>query len=96
VVRRDSWRERSGEVPEFFLARRRDGKLAPAGSASLGLDAERRATLITALMKREIPRRGPRSRVRWAAPLVEASADAHGAVDGVVRDPVLREVRFAE
>jgi hypothetical protein len=88
------WRERSGELPQFFLARRRDGRLLPAGSASLGLDTELRATLIGALTECEIPRRGRRGRVRWAAPLVEVSADAHGAVDSVVRDTVLREVRL--
>ena len=36
------WRERPGELPEFLLARRgADGRLRPAGSASLGLDTER-------------------------------------------------------
>jgi ATP-dependent DNA ligase len=50
-------RERPGVLPEFFLARRRDGKLAPAGSASLGLNAERRAALIAALTECEIRRR---------------------------------------
>ena len=38
-------RERAGALPEFRLARRDEqGRPAPAGSASLGLDADRRAT----------------------------------------------------
>ncbi len=62
------WRERDGAVPEFLLARAgADGRLRPAGSASLGLDAGQRAELLEALAARELPRRASRSRVRWAA-----------------------------
>jgi bifunctional non-homologous end joining protein LigD len=86
------WRERDGELPEFLLARRRGGNLIPAGSASLGLDAERRAVLLTALVGHELPARRRRGRTRWAAPVIEVSADFHGPVDGAVRDAVLREV----
>ena len=32
------WRERDGQLPEFFLAREAGGRLRPAGSAALGLD----------------------------------------------------------
>jgi bifunctional non-homologous end joining protein LigD len=37
------WRERDRTLPEFFLARRVGSVLRPAGSASLGLDRDRRA-----------------------------------------------------
>jgi bifunctional non-homologous end joining protein LigD len=53
------WRERPGMLPEFLLARRRGADLVPAGSASLGLDADQRAELIAALSDRELPD-GPR------------------------------------
>lgn len=88
------WRERDGGLPEFLLTRRdEDGTLSPAGSASLGLDRERRAALIEVLAANEVRRRGRRrGAVRWVAPVVEVSADVHGAPDGPVRDAVLREV----
>jgi hypothetical protein len=68
------------------------GGLVPAGSASLGLDTDPRAMLLSALSDRELPSRGRRGRVRWAAPFVEVSADVHCRVDGPARDAVLREV----
>jgi hypothetical protein len=43
------WRERDGALPEFFLARRVGKELRPAGTASLGLDPERREQLLSAL-----------------------------------------------
>ena len=50
-------RERQGELPEFLLARRRpDGRLRPAGSASLGLDPTRRGLLLAALEEHAIAR----------------------------------------
>ena len=85
------WRERNGELPEFLLARTgADGRLRPAGSASFGLDAGRRAELLEALAAREFPRRGGRGRARWAAPGVEVLVDAHGSPSGPVRDAILR------
>lgn len=85
------WRERDGQLPEFLLARPgADGHLRPAGSASLGLDAGQRADLLDALLARELPRRGRRGRVRWAAPGVEVLVDAHGSPSGPVRDAILR------
>ena len=92
------WRERRDQLPEFLLARRRNSSLVPAGSASLGLDPARRANLLAALAECEILRHrrrsDGRSDVRWVAPLVEVSADAHGRVDGQVRDAVLRDLRL--
>ena len=87
------WTEHSGAMPEFFLARQDcRGQLVPAGSASLGLDADRRALLLATLAANERPRRRRRKSLRWAAPVVEVVADFHGPVDGFVRDAVLREV----
>ena len=89
------WRERTGELPEFLLARAGvDGRLRPAGSTSFGLDAGQRAELLEALAGRELPRRRSRGRVRWAAPgvevLVQVLVDAHGSPSGSVRDAILR------
>jgi bifunctional non-homologous end joining protein LigD len=85
------WREREGELPEFLLARSgADGRLRPAGSASLGLNAGRRAELLDALAARELPRCRSRARVRWAAPGVEVLVDAHGSPSGPVRDAIVR------
>jgi bifunctional non-homologous end joining protein LigD len=85
------WRERDGELPEFLLARSgADGRLRPAGSAWLGLDAGQRAQLLDALAARELPGRRSRGRARWAAPGVEVLVDAHGSPSGPVRDAVLR------
>ena len=48
------WRECDGALPEFLLARvGADGRLRPAGRASLGLDAGQRAELLEALATRE-------------------------------------------
>lgn len=41
-------------LPEFLLACRHGAALVPAGSASLGLDANQRAELIAALSEREL------------------------------------------
>jgi bifunctional non-homologous end joining protein LigD len=90
------WRERDGGLPEFLLARPgADGRLHPAGSASLGLDAGQRAELLEALAARALPRRASRGRVRWAAAGIEVLVDAHGSPTGPVRDAILRgfEVR---
>ena len=88
------WRERAGVLPEFLLARRAaDGSLRPAGSVSLGLDADRRALLLSALTERELPSRR-RGAARLAVPEIELLADVHGPVDGPVRDAVLRDVRM--
>ncbi len=87
------WRERPGELPEFLLARRQAGGLAPAGSASLGLDGDRREMLLKALAEHELPPRRRRGR-RWAHPVIEVSVDFHGPVDGAVRDAVLRELNL--
>ena len=90
------WREREGALPEFLLARRNGAaELRPAGSASLGLDAERRARLIGMLAERELPARGRRSSVRWVGPGVEVVADVHGRTGGPVRDAVIRDVLVA-
>ena len=91
------WRERDGELPEFLLARVADsGRLRPAGSASLGLDAQRRAELLAHLIARELPPRTTRShRARWAAPGVEVIVDAHGPPTGPVRDPIIRAFEIA-
>jgi bifunctional non-homologous end joining protein LigD len=85
------WRERDGKLPEFLLARAgRDSQLRPAGSASLGLDAPRRADLLEHLAARELPRHRRSSRVRWAAPGIEVLVDAHGSPTGPVRDAIIR------
>jgi len=89
------WRELGDDrLPEFLLARvGQDGSLRPAGSATLGLDAMRRGELLDALREHELPARQRRSSVRWVIPgPIEVTADAHGRVDGPVRDAVLREV----
>jgi bifunctional non-homologous end joining protein LigD len=86
------WRAREGTFDEFLLARRGpDGRLRPAGSASLGLDSVRRAELVAAIADLALPSRG-RGSVRWASPVIEVAADVDGPVDGPVRDAVLREV----
>lgn len=87
------WRERDGALPEFFLARRTGSELRPAGSASLGLDYERREQLLSALVERELTPTRRRRGVRWALPEIEVLADLHGRPDGPVRDAVLREIR---
>ncbi len=87
------WRERNGALPEFLLARRtKGGDLRPAGSACLGLDAQRRAELLGVLTQHELPARRKYRGVRWTAPLVELVADVHGPADGPVRDAIIREV----
>ena len=87
------WREREGALPEFLLARQLDGDLRPAGSASLGLDADSREQLLAALAERELTPGRRRGGTRWALPEIEVFADVHGRPDGTVRDAVLREVR---
>jgi bifunctional non-homologous end joining protein LigD len=90
------WRERDGELPEFLLARPdADGRLRPAGSASLGLDASQRAELLDALAGREVSGRARRSRMRWAAPGVGVIVDAHGSPSGPVRDAIIRAFEVA-
>ena len=64
------WRERNGALPEFLLARRQGGDLAPAGSASLGLGADQRTALLAQLQ----PRRG-----------ADAPLAAGGALPGAQR-----------
>ena len=87
------WREREGALPEFLLARELDGDVRPAGSASLGLDADSREHLLAALAERELTPRRRRRGTRWALPEIEVFADVHGRPDGPVRDAVLREFR---
>jgi bifunctional non-homologous end joining protein LigD len=87
------WRERERALPEFFLARQLDGKLRPAGTASLGLDATSRERLLAALAERELTLGRRRRGVRWAIPEIEVVADVHGRPDGAVRDAVLQEFR---
>ncbi len=88
------WRERDGELPEFLLARQHDGRLVPAGSASLGLNADTGGEQLAALAEHELPARRRRVAVRWATPVIEVTADVHGAADGTVRDAILREFRL--
>jgi ATP-dependent DNA ligase len=90
------WREHPGGLPEFLLARRGgDGRLRPAGSASVGLDVERRALLLAALEQHAQASRGRgRHRVRWAERVIEVLVDAHGRDDGPARDTVLREIAW--
>lgn len=89
------WRERDRALPEFFLARRVGSQLRPAGSASLGLDHQRREDLLSALAERElISSRRRRRGVRWVRPEIEVFADVHGRPDGPVRDAVLRELHL--
>jgi ATP-dependent DNA ligase len=73
------WRERDGALPELFLARRVGSELHPAGSASLGLDPERREQLLSALAERELRPARRRRRVRWALPEIVVLADLHGS-----------------
>jgi bifunctional non-homologous end joining protein LigD len=87
------WREREGALTEFFLARTVGTELRPAGTASLGLDLERRERLLTALAERELTSGRPRRGARWALLEIEVLADVHGRPDGPVRDAVLREIR---
>ena len=85
------WRERDAALPEFLLARTdADGRLRPAGTVSLGLNAAQRAELLDALAARELSRPASRGRLRRAAPGVEVLLDAHGSPDGPVRDAILR------
>ena len=80
-------------MPEFLLARRGpEGGLRPAGSASLGLNAQRRAELLKAAAPHAVSASGRRGPVRWVNPVVEVLADVHGPVDGGVRDAIWREV----
>jgi ATP-dependent DNA ligase len=72
------WRERDGALPEFLLARWAGSQLRPAGSASLGLDGERREQLLTALAERELTRARGRRSARWALAEIEVLADVHG------------------
>ena len=66
------WRERTGALPEFLLARRRGEGLVPAGSASFGLDAERRALLLSVLTEHEL-------RPAWArSPMDDAACRGVG------------------
>jgi bifunctional non-homologous end joining protein LigD len=87
------WREREGALPEFLLARQLDGDMRPAGSGSLGLDADSREELLAALAERELTSGRRRRGIRWALPEIEVFADVHGRPDGPVRDAVLWEVR---
>jgi ATP-dependent DNA ligase len=48
------WREREGALTEFFLARTVGNELHPAGTASLGLDPERREQLLSGLAERAL------------------------------------------
>ena len=93
-----AWCEHPGGLPEFLLARRGgDGRLRPAGSASVGLDAEGRGLLLAALEQHAQASRGRgRHRVRWAEPVIEVLVDAHGRDDGPVRDAVLREIAWPQ
>lgn len=86
------WRERDGALPEFFLARRVGKELAPAGTASLGLDPERREQLLSGLAERELKPLRRRRGVHWALPEIEVLADVHGRPDDPVRDAVLRDI----
>jgi bifunctional non-homologous end joining protein LigD len=88
------WRECDGALPEFFLARRVGSELRPAGSASLGLDRDRREQLLSALAEREVKPVRRRRGVRLALPEVEVLADLHGRPGGPVRDAVLRDIRL--
>jgi bifunctional non-homologous end joining protein LigD len=88
------WRERDGHLPDFFLARTIGSELHPAGSASLGLDRERREQLLSALAERQLAGRRRRRGVRWARPEIEVFVDVHGRPDGPVRDAVLREIHM--
>ena len=81
------------ELPEFLQARRgADGRLQPAGSTRLSLDASRRSLLLATLEDHEVTPRRRRRSVRWAAPAIEVVANLHGRRDGPVRDAVLREI----
>jgi bifunctional non-homologous end joining protein LigD len=85
------WRQRSGALPEFLLARPgADGRLRPAGSASFGLDADERAELLEALATRELPGPSRPGRMRRVRPGVEVVVDAHGSPAGPIRDAVVR------
>ena len=86
------WREREGALTEFFLARTVGNQLHPAGTASLGLDPERRQQLLSGLAERELKPLRRRRGVHWALPEIEVLADVHGRPDGPVRDAVLRDI----
>jgi bifunctional non-homologous end joining protein LigD len=87
------WRERDGQLPEFFLAREAGGRLRPAGTVALGLDTGRREQLLDALRAHERSGRG--GAARRCEPVVQVIADCHGRPEGPVRDAVLREVRLS-
>jgi len=86
------WRTRTDEPEEFLVARAgADGRLQPAGSVWMGLDRDRRATLLEALASAEdVARR--RGSLRFSTADVEVAVDCHGRLDGPVRDAVVREV----
>ena len=51
-----------------------------------------REALRTALGEHALPRRRPRSGLRWVTPVVTVEVDCHGPPAGPVRDPVLSAV----
>ena len=85
---------RVGDLLALDRALDEEGRLRPAGSASLGLDADRRATLLDALAQNELPRGAARrgGGARWAAPVIEIFVDSHGSPAGPVRDAIMREI----
>ena len=71
----------------IFVARATpDGELVPAGSAELGLSADEREQLTTALEAR-------RTATRRGALGIWIDVDYHGPADGPLRDAVMRAVR---
>ena len=88
---------RDGSVPSSMkgatsLSRRRaDGTLVRAGSVQYGLDHAARQHLRERILAVELAS-SRRRRIRPIAEPVEVTVDAHGARDGVIRDPILRAV----
>jgi bifunctional non-homologous end joining protein LigD len=88
------WVPASGRQLEALLVARVgvEGRLAPAGSVSLGYHGELRARIQEVLRASELPPERPRQRLRRVAPSLRVTVDFHGPAGGPLRDPVLRAV----
>jgi bifunctional non-homologous end joining protein LigD len=86
------WVAASGRQPEALLVARVgvEGRLAPAGTVSVGYHGELRERIQEVLMASELPPERPRQRLRRVEPSLRVTVDFHGPAGGPLRDPVLR------
>ena len=73
----------------FYVARRADGQLRPAGGVQLGSGRAARERLRAELDRRALDRR---SRVINVAAGIEVDVSFHGPPDGLLRDAVMRRL----